>query len=77
MKDLDDTTEPELEALPKRVADAIRDRLPPKTMFCLLVFGTPGRQGIGQYIADCDRRDCIDSIKEFVTAPGRRKDIPR
>jgi len=76
MKSLDDMTEPELRDLFNRVARAIDGMLPDGTGF-VLIAAPFGPEGVGQYVANGDREDCIRWMRETADRLDGREDVPR
>jgi hypothetical protein len=80
MRTLRDMTEPELRALFNTIALATEDMLPAgpssngRALFVLVVFDDPG---VGQYVSNANRDDCIKAMREVADRLERRQDIPR
>jgi hypothetical protein len=77
---LRDMTEPELRHYMELVAAATESVMPEgpgrngKALFVLLVFDDPG---LVQYVANCDRADVIQALRETADRLESREDIPR
>jgi hypothetical protein len=48
----------------------------PGQMWCLS-FGPPEDQGLGQYIANCERGQAIKALREFADVLENKEDKPR
>jgi hypothetical protein len=78
VKTLRDLTEPELAQLCRECARAIertaREQGVEKPLFVLLLFNDPE---IAQYIANCERADVIQALREAADRLQRKQDLPR
>lgn len=74
MKCLINMTETQLSDMLRDIAASIERRLPPKTLFCLLVFDEPQ---VAQYIANCRRGDMIEAFRETANRLEAKEDINR
>jgi hypothetical protein len=73
-RDLKNLTELELAALFNAVADAVKQLLPPGTLFAVIAFDDPG---VGQYVSNAQRGDMIRALRETADRLERREDIER
>ena len=75
-------TEPELRNYFRKLAGCLEDVLPPgpsnagKALFVLLVSEDAG-PGVAQYVANCNRADCVKWLRETADRLERKEDIPR
>jgi len=79
VKRLEDMTEPELRELMSEMGRAIQMtaalcRLAEPPLFVLLLFNDPK---VSQYIANCQRSDCIKALREAADRLERKEDVPR
>lgn len=74
MAELKDMTEPELFKLMKAIGDAVKAKLPPKTLFVVLAFDG---DGLGQYISNANRTDIIAAMRETATRLEARQYVAR
>lgn len=82
MKLLCEMTEPELRELGIRLGRTIEDMLPPgpsnngKCLFAVIYTDTT-EPGVGQYLANIRREDCIKMLRETADRLERREDVTR
>lgn len=78
MKYLRDMTEPEIRDLMTGLAQGIQskcmDQLEGRPLFVLLLFNDPE---VAQYIANCQRSDCIKALRECADRLERKETVER
>jgi hypothetical protein len=74
VKSLRDMTEPELRELCNGVANGVKARLPPRTLFTVLMFED---DGIAQYVSNANRAEMIKTLRETADRLESREDVAR
>ena len=74
MMALKDLTELQLAALFNGIGEAVKAKLPPETLFCVLAFDDPG---VAQYVSNARREDMIEALREAADRLEAGDDIER
>ena len=74
MKEIKDMTEPELQELMSSVANAVKEKIPEKTLFAVLVFDEPG---LAQYVSNVQRADMVKALREAADKLESQLDVSR
>jgi hypothetical protein len=62
----------------QETARMVAATLPPFTGFIIFAFDVETDKGRMEYISNCDRRDCVEALKEWIekTEQGWMKHLP-
>jgi hypothetical protein len=72
MPRLSEMDEPELHALMRRAADAVKRSFPPGTMFTLLAWGEAGGMPTSSWACSCEPRICEHAHQDVGMPPENR-----